>query len=560
MSIKSSYLALVLSLCLGLGFIVVNAKLAQSDSVTTDEIAHLSASLSYVQKQDNRLNPEHPPLLKIMAGLAGQPLQPRVDYQSAAWTELVNGQWDLGGDILFANGNDAQRLLTAMRWPTIILGFALACLGFIYFWKRKQPWAAALFTLLTLASPSIIAHSHLITFDIGAAFWLLATLFSLDLLGQQGESSRSRIWWLSLAGVTLGLALTSKFSLVYLLPITLVVWLWQWRRTLSWRWMLGYYLLAFITIMIIYSYVTWNYPFDRFQSDWQSITGGFYSPDATQQGLIQWIQGFDRSTIFNSTTKPFFAYVLGLAMTLTRIAGGHTGYFLGNLNHSGSALYFPILLITKESLSTLALIAIGSILTLKQWQKLSKLTQSVSLTIAAYWLLALVSPLNIGYRHILPTLPLIYLVITESLCLWQAHGLVRLRPLKLTLIIALAVTTLGVAVASYPFYLPFYNSLVGGREQGYKVASDSNYDWGQDIARLGHYLKEQNIEQLTWINYRQREARYYIGPFVEAYIPGQKLSGYFAISGGELIASGYPLPDNKELVTQIGSIFLFYAP
>lgn len=560
MSTKSSYLALVLSLCLGLAFIMVNVKLAKSDSVTTDEIAHLAASLSYVQKQDNRLNPEHPPLLKIFAGLSGQQLEPKVNYQSPAWTDLVNGQWDLGGDILFANGNQAQELLVAMRWPTILLGLGIAAIGFGYFWRRKLPWAAALFTGLTLSSPSIIAHSHLITFDIGAAFWLLATLITFTIAEQQGQKSGPHAPWLILASLTLGLALTSKFSLVYLLPITLVLWFWLWRRTLTWTWLLGYYLLAFATIMAIYSYVTWHYPFERFQSDWQSITGGFYSADSSQEWLIRWLQQLDKSPIFNSLTKPFFAYLLGLAMTLTRIAGGHTGYFLGNLNHSGSPLYFPILLVTKESLSTLALIAIGSILTLKQWRKLSVLAQSVAVTVAAYWLLALISPLNIGYRHILPTLPLIYLVITEALWHWQAHGLKRLQPIKLTLIIGLAVLSAVVAIANYPYYLPFYNSLVGGRSEGYKVASDSNYDWGQDIARLGHYLKQNNIEQLTWINYRQREARYYIGPFVEAYVPGQKLSGYFAISGGELVASGYPLPENKELVTRIGSLFLFYAP
>ena len=41
-----------------------------NDSFIVDEIPHVGAGYSYVTKNDFRLNPEHPPLVKDLAGLA----------------------------------------------------------------------------------------------------------------------------------------------------------------------------------------------------------------------------------------------------------------------------------------------------------------------------------------------------------------------------------------------------------------------------------------------------------------------------------------------------------
>ncbi|MBU2109421.1 hypothetical protein KKB71_00460, partial [Patescibacteria group bacterium] len=37
---------------------------AWNDSATMDELAHIPSGYSYLTKQDYRLNPEHPPLIK----------------------------------------------------------------------------------------------------------------------------------------------------------------------------------------------------------------------------------------------------------------------------------------------------------------------------------------------------------------------------------------------------------------------------------------------------------------------------------------------------------------
>jgi hypothetical protein len=40
---------------------------ARRESVTIDEVAHIWAGVSYLQKLDMRMNEEHPPLAKVLA-------------------------------------------------------------------------------------------------------------------------------------------------------------------------------------------------------------------------------------------------------------------------------------------------------------------------------------------------------------------------------------------------------------------------------------------------------------------------------------------------------------
>jgi len=48
----------------------------------------------------------------------------------------------------------------------------------------------------------------------------------------------------------------------------------------------------------------------------------------------------------------------------------------------------------------------------------------------------------------------------------------------------------------HPYYLAYFNALVGGPDQGYRYVVDSNLDWGQDLKRLKGYLDERGIERV----------------------------------------------------------------
>ena len=57
---------------------------------TQDELAHIPAGYSYVSEFDYRLNPEHPPIVKMMAGFPLLFLDLNFPTDNPAWTDFVS--------------------------------------------------------------------------------------------------------------------------------------------------------------------------------------------------------------------------------------------------------------------------------------------------------------------------------------------------------------------------------------------------------------------------------------------------------------------------------------
>jgi hypothetical protein len=90
------------------------------------------------------------------------------------------------------------------------------------------------------------------------------------------------------------------------------------------------------------------------------------------------------------------------------------------------------------------------------------------------------SKIQIGVRHLLPVIPLIYLLV----CLRMA----RARWIVvLIILIALSFVETG---AKHPDYLSFFNIASSRGCGGKLLLLDSNLDWGQDLARLARWLRE----------------------------------------------------------------------
>ena len=59
---------------------------ALRESVTIDEVPHIGAGVSYLQKLDLRMNGEHPPLIKVLAALPLVSRGVRADYSHPSWS------------------------------------------------------------------------------------------------------------------------------------------------------------------------------------------------------------------------------------------------------------------------------------------------------------------------------------------------------------------------------------------------------------------------------------------------------------------------------------------
>ena len=83
---------------------------------------------------------------------------------------------------------------------------------------------------------------------------------------------------------------------------------------------------------------------------------------------------------------------------------------LGRFSDSGFLAYFPVAFAAKTPLITLILLATAVIVLLKQ-EKTRRTAVFLLAPILLYFTLSIQSAFNIGYRHLLPILPLIMILI-----------------------------------------------------------------------------------------------------------------------------------------------------
>ncbi len=513
-----------------LGITIILAVLAfgssAGDSLTVDESPHIGAGYSYIAKGDYRLNPEHPPLLKMLSGssiwLGAKLTGNTVNFPDTipAWTEKVNAQWDIGYAFLFQSGNDANTIIWWARLPTILI----LLLGGIYltysvYYHTKSKAISVITIILYAFSPNVIAHGRLVTTDIIAS---MSFIIAIDIWVRYLKNPT--IKYIGLLIVAISFAFLSKFSTILLLPLFfmtgfgyIAVKYWGKKNIIR----KGGILLrdaliiamgVFVIINGVYYYTMRNMSVD---TQMKLIQESF-----PQDNAISQITKNSLSQVVNTPGLQYFGqYLLGQSMAIQRVGGGNTTFLLGRFTNQSFTEYFPITYILKEHLGILAVLAsllLVSIVLgiraiqhkklkfnrkwlLKYWYEWTIITM-----ILLYWFISIRGNLNLGIRHILPAVILTYIII--------AIGIVRiLLPLKFSKIILgiFLIWYIAATLLAYPSYLSHLNVLAG-HDQGYQIFTDSNLDWGQDLKRLHTWTKEQNIDTLYIDYFGTGDVKYYL--------------------------------------------------
>src|SRR3989338_11089078 len=162
--------------------VVLSITSVWDDSIIIDEIPHIGAGYSYLVKQDMRLNPEHPPLVKDLAAVPLLFTNLKQDvFNTKMWQTAINGQWEFGRFLIFNSGNDADLIKHLVKLPMLLFFVLSATL--IFKWGRKLYGNTGAITALILFSFSttVIAHSRFVTTDVPALFGvLLATYYFVN--------------------------------------------------------------------------------------------------------------------------------------------------------------------------------------------------------------------------------------------------------------------------------------------------------------------------------------------------------------------------------------------
>ncbi|MFH1129261.1 MAG: glycosyltransferase family 39 protein [Patescibacteria group bacterium] len=607
-------LAPILAIVCVLLMLVLATISQKQESAIMDEVAHIPAGYSYMTQNDMRLNPEHPPLLKDLSAI-GLLFIKGINFPEniKSWTTDVNGQWDFGFNFLYNSGNNADKIIFWSRIPMLLL---LILLGFfIYRWTKKlYGKVPALFaTILFAFSPTFLAHGRYVTTDVGAAFaFFFASYFFIKWIKDQTGKN------LLFAGIAFGIAQLIKFSLILLVPyfgILILIYIYiKWREDKKfWKNFLKY-LWKFVLIMIIgfilvypvYMFHTANYPVEKQLSDTKFLASTF--PLKPAGDIVIWMSE-------QPILRPYAQYTLGLFMVFIRATGGNTTFFLGDVTNKGWKSYFPIVYAIKEPLA-LHIFTIIALLVLiltqrsksyeakprkklnlrglasrfAQW--LNKYFTEIAMLIflAIYWGASLTSNLNIGVRHILPTFPFVYVLISGQMKkLFEKIHNKKIITISWIIIIGLTGWYVVSSLSSFPYYLSYFNELAGGGKNGYKYVTDSNLDWGQDLKRLTKWVEEftppagtasagNKIPKIYVDYFGGGIPKYYLGDKVEGWSgnndPKDAKGKWIAISatfkqqGQALQTKGWTQKtdfyfwlNQYEPVTVIGnSIFVYYIP
>ena len=468
---------------------------ATTRSPTFDEAAHVTAGVSYLQTGDFRLQPQNGLLPQAWAGsaVAADPAVRLPPNAGEAWDR--SDVWTLGNRFLFSQGNDLGRILGRSRAMITVL--ALLCATLVWLWSRSLFGPAG--GLLSLAacalSPAMLAHGATVTSDVAAALFFLASTAALWRLTQ-----RLNVGGVLMAVAALcGLAL-SKASVVLIGPVAagivavrvlrgdpLPVGKHRLTGRASQVVAIGAVAALVAALVVAGIWAAYGFRYSAFDPA-DAGTAEFSKPlepmlersGALEQPIRV---AMDRQLLPE-------AWLYGLTFVLAH-SHERPAFLRGEVRSTGWWWFFPYAFAVKTPLALLALMLLGIVGALRSDRRAE--LAPLGVLIGVYWLFALTSNINIGDRHLLPTLPPLF-VLVGGAARWLRGGSGP-RLAILALVGGLALTS----ASAFPRYLGWFNSLVGGPQNGWKHLVDSSLDWGQDLPALAAAL--QGRDGQTYVSY-----------------------------------------------------------
>ncbi len=465
-------------------------------SQTADEGAHLYSGYQYWKARDFGINPEHPPLLKLVAAapLLTLPLrQPHPPAFNAKAEEYIGG-----GQLLY--GNDADRLLGRARRAASLFSFLLAALLFAAGYEMFGPATALLALVLCVFEPNLLAHGALVTTDMVATCTIFAAVYALYRYVKRRTPGR-----LAVVGMALGLAAAAKFSAIVLLPIFLITLMTikvvegptarvgkaasdtghnylrrPWQRALGW---VGVVILAWIILWAFYGFA---YP-ARPGTAVLAPTLPAYAALLNHPWEAHLILLLARWHIL---PEAFLYGVVDLVVYGRKMPS----FLLGQTYPGTTMLYFPIAFLIKSTLPVLLLLAALPFLLLRQRVRYGRELVFLLVPAVVYLVISLFAPQNIGVRHILPIFPFVLLLAALA-----ASLLWRRSRTGAYVTGALLVFHVVSSAWAFPDYLPYANEAFGGPGKSYRLLTDSNADWGQGLKEVEAYLTKNQITDCWFV-------------------------------------------------------------
>jgi 4-amino-4-deoxy-L-arabinose transferase-like glycosyltransferase len=492
------------------GLLILMAVLAGGaalrESVTVDEVAHIGAGLSYLQRLDLRLNEEHPPLPKVLAALPLVLRGTHADYSHISWTfsdaffPAYLGEW-VFGEWVRTKWNDPVRTVAWARMPMLVVALILGWVSFVYARKLGGDWAGLLCLSVYVSTPAFIAFAPLVHTDLAVTLFSLMTLWRFAEIWQNPTRKNAFLF-----SVCLAAALLSKFTAIILFFAFIAFTLstrWHavsgqptdkpevraWRR-LRWRGTLQGILWAALIVYLFYFLFSINQP----TSALDRLGHGAATEPLRRLLMPPWL------------------YLRGVLLVL--ITGSRPTFILGHGYPHGVWFYFPVLFLFKSALGFLGLLALALSFGLTQKRSDDAPTaRIIPEEFAIHWRVlwvalivftgfCLLSRLDISIRHF--SIPLVLLILLLAplprMIERLRHSAPNAARLVATLAVVLTLSCLFTAVRAYPYFFPYLNALSFGRP-GYALVNDSNLDWNQSLPEVKAFAEQHGLQNIALDEY-----------------------------------------------------------
>jgi 4-amino-4-deoxy-L-arabinose transferase-like glycosyltransferase len=325
-----------------------------------------------------------------------------------------------------------------------------------------------------------------VTTDVASACCFFATVFAFYRYCKTPSLPR-----LLATGLALGLAMTAKFTGIFLIPMLLLLASAEAVSARSFS-LLGKRLATCLGIFCCGWLLIW------------ALYGFRYAPAPPGQELRPPLpvylktmpdpaQGRELALIARMHLLPE-PYIWGLANT-EKTAWEDTTYFFGRVYRHGIWEYFPAVFLIKSTLPLLILLCLVPIL----WRRIPGLgwreAAFLLIPVAVYFAVVMHAQMDIGARHLLPVYPFLY-VLAAAAAAW----LMRSGPAGRIALTCLLLWQVMTSVRVSPAYMAYGNEAWGGPSQVHKYLSDANVDWGQQLLAVKAYIDKNRISQ-CWFAY-----------------------------------------------------------
>ena len=520
---------LAIYLCLLIRAITVNSPVMSEDALLASGVSHYKCSRFDLY----RVNP---PLVRL---LAAYPVKDVLSGDKNAWwqynTDPLKRSEFLVGANLVKNRHDYPDLISKARmWVAVPFGLLGAFTCFIGARALFGRIAGLVSLLLWCFNPCILGHGLTIMNDVPAAATGIATicLFWCWLRSEKFIDA-------FIAGLALGLAELTKFTLVIFYPLFIVLSFvyripeYKTMRFNDWfnqaKQMFVMFAVSLLVINMGYLFEDTGKPLGSFRFQTALFSGVNTLKDVPSGGSNRF-----KDSLLGYVPMPLPAnYIQGIDTQRLDFEKGFPSYLRGQWSDHGWWYYYLYALLIKTPLGTLGLFLLAICCTFFIKECNASWRDEMVVILSGLVLLAFVSSqtgFSVHSRYVIPALPFFFIWISKV-----GRAMSWKRPMLSTIATMLLLWSVGSSLWVYPHSISYFNELAvvlptpkdveypsppetskglkgsiirlldAGSLNGPRHLLDSNIDWGQDIFYLERWCQANpnvtEIKVACWGSY-----------------------------------------------------------